>query len=106
VSLLALAGRRSSAPPTEAVDDWVVFCKAASVDCTNPANWTDELRLTPSSFNMLNAPFANGLFVGDYMGLAAAGLDAWAVFGTAELPNHTAEFVRHIMLPGPVASNQ
>ena len=78
----------------------------ASVDCTNRASWTAELRLTPASFNMLNAPFANGLFLGDYMGLAAAGLDAWAVFGAALLPNRTADFVRHIVLRGQVASNQ
>lgn len=33
----------------------------------------DEVRLTPASFDMRTAPFANGLFVGDYTGLSHFG---------------------------------
>ncbi|GLZ35117.1 hypothetical protein Lesp02_73040 [Lentzea sp. NBRC 105346] len=36
------------------------------------ASWSEE-RVTPSSFDMRQAPFARGFFVGDYEGLAATG---------------------------------
>jgi hypothetical protein len=50
-------------------DYWVVHCHAASSDCTNALNWSDENRLTPTSFNMRTAPYAIGYFTGDYEGL-------------------------------------
>jgi hypothetical protein len=34
------------------------------------ATWQPEARVTPTSFNMENAPFARGYFLGDYEGLA------------------------------------
>jgi hypothetical protein len=50
-------------------DYWVVHCHAASSDCTSASNWSDENRLTPTSFNMRTAPYAIGYFTGDYEGL-------------------------------------
>jgi hypothetical protein len=50
-------------------DYWVVHCHAASSDCTNASNWSDENRLTPASFDMRTAPYAIGYFTGDYEGL-------------------------------------
>jgi hypothetical protein len=82
------------------MDDLVVFCKAASVHLHQPRELDPCCVGRPRRSNMLNAPFPHGLFVGDYLRLAAAGLNAWAVFGAAEVPNRTAEFVRHIVLPG------
>ena len=35
--------------------------------------WVSETRVTPTSFDMRNAPIARGFFVGDYEGLAAVG---------------------------------
>jgi hypothetical protein len=84
----------------EVTDYFAVFCKpSATVSCANPANWGNELRLTTSSFNMLDAPNAGGHFLGDYMGLVASGLNVWPVFGIATGPNLTADFTRKITLP-------
>jgi hypothetical protein len=49
-----------------------VSCESASESCTHPASW-EEVRITPASFNIRNAPFARGYFLGDYMGLDARG---------------------------------
>jgi hypothetical protein len=54
-------------------DAFAIHCHAATVDCSQPSNWTDEVRLTEQSFDMTQAPFANGSFVGDYVGLDTDG---------------------------------
>jgi hypothetical protein len=54
-------------PGLEAVDDWVVFRKAASVHLHQPPR-TGPMSCVGRS--RLNAPFPHCLFVGDYMGLA------------------------------------
>jgi hypothetical protein len=54
------------------------------VDCTNPANWGNEVRLTDSSFDYLDAPFAGGLFLGYYEGLASDEVDFLPVFDIAD----------------------
>jgi hypothetical protein len=54
-------------------DAWAIHCHATADDCTDPSSWTDELRLTDESFDMKQAPFAGGNFVGDYEGLATDG---------------------------------
>jgi hypothetical protein len=40
--------------------------------CSDPTNWGGELRLTDASFDISTAPYVNGLFLGDHMGLASA----------------------------------
>jgi len=88
-------------PGFEATDYFAVFCFAGipGVDCSQPANWGNEQRLTPTSFNILNAPIARGHFLGDYMGLAASGQSVLPVFGIATGPNLTADFTRLIIVP-------
>jgi hypothetical protein len=49
-------------------DYWVVHCHPAT-NCTQAANWGDENRLTPMSFDMRTAPYAIGYFTGDYEGI-------------------------------------
>jgi hypothetical protein len=67
-----------------ATDSWAVFGNPRGPGgLTNPANWGNELRLTSSSFNLLNAPIANGWFLGDYAGLVAAGNNFEALFSEA-----------------------
>ena len=84
----------------ELTDYFAVFCKpSAGVSCSNPANWVNEMRLTTSSFNDLDAPVAAGHFLGDYMGLVASGKTVWPVFGIATGKNLTADFTRKITLP-------
>ena len=86
-------------PGVELTDYFAVFCKPSAVDCSQGADWGQELRLTPTSFNMLDAPDAGGHFLGDYMSTVAHGKHIWPVFGTAIGPNRVAEFTRKITLP-------
>jgi hypothetical protein len=58
-------------------DHWLLHCHT---NCSNPASWTDETRITPTSFDMRAAPVAGGFFVGDYAGLASVGADFASLF--------------------------
>lgn len=75
--------RDTSVAGFEGTDVWAVFCKPSStVPCTKAGQWGKEVRLTPSSFNMADAPVSNGrgLFIGDYQGLVAQGNSFYAAF--------------------------
>lgn len=74
---------RPTSRATELTDYWSVACQPDEADCRSPAAWGNERRLTPSSFNMLNAPQAGGLFLGDYQGLVRQGSNIHAVYGIA-----------------------
>ena len=80
----------------ERADHWAVFCDPDEDNCRNPQNWGGERRLTIRSFDMLNAPEANGLFLGDYMGLVAAGNKVFPAFGIADGEDLTSIFTRPI----------
>jgi len=80
----------------EATDYWALFCDSRAGDCTKPANWGGEKRLTKASFDMLNAPEAGGHFLGDYMTLKRAGDAVYPVFGLATGKNQTDIFTRKI----------
>ena len=57
-------------------DAYLVTCAAATSDCSKAGNWAaggETLLSTTGSFDMATAPFANGLFVGDYEGLTSSG---------------------------------
>jgi len=83
----------------EGTDYFAAFCSTATA-CTNASNWGNERKLTDASFNILDAPFAGGRFLGDYMGLAASGAKTvHPVFGVATSANVTGEFTRTITLP-------
>jgi hypothetical protein len=59
--------------------------------------FSDENRLTDTSFDMRTAPDALGYFVGDYTGLAHAGSvfhPAWVAANTADTANRTDVFHR------------
>jgi hypothetical protein len=49
-------------------DVWLVTCGAA---CTNPSNWAETH--VAGSFDMHQAPVAEGEFIGDYMGMTTNG---------------------------------
>src|SRR5207245_6979954 len=84
----------------ELTDFFAAFCKpVTATTCTDPANWGNELRLSNTSFNMLDAPIARGHFLGDYMGLVSAGQNVWPVFGMATGLNLAADFTRKITVP-------
>ena len=58
------------------------------------------MRITPASFNIRNAPFARGYFLGDYMGLDNDGGDFLALFGQAFTPNDANQYVSRLS-PSP-----
>jgi hypothetical protein len=60
------------------------------------ATW-DEVRVTPASFDLKLAPFAGGLFLGDYVGLSPAGGQFLAMFTKTEATDPASEFVSRLM---------
>lgn len=77
----------------ELADHWFVYCED---NCSDPANWGGELRLTDASFDYLPAPFAGGLFLGDYVGLASDGSDFGAFFQQSSAADPADGFFRRI----------
>jgi hypothetical protein len=87
---------KNTPPGNEATDYFAVGCDIFN-DCSLPASWRGEVRLTNASFNILDAPVARGHFLGDYMGLAALDWDEFVpIFGIATGKNLTADFTRVI----------
>jgi hypothetical protein len=87
---------RNKPAGNEATDYFAIVCDAWS-DCSKPASWGGEVRMTDASFNILDAPFARGHFLGDYMGLAALDWDEFVpIFGIATGKNLVADFTRVI----------
>jgi hypothetical protein len=84
--------RNNTAAPGLLTDLWAVFANPrdrhnAPGGLANPANWGDEIRLTPHSFDIEQAPRStnenNGYFLGDYQGLVAVGDRFVAFFSVA-----------------------
>ena len=76
-------------------DYFVIHCHPPA-GCTNPANWGNEIRLTNTSFDMRQAPFAGGFFVGDYEGLASGGNDFVAFFSQPHGSDPASVFFRRV----------
>lgn len=88
-------------------DYWLVHCDAGA-DCTDPANWSDENRLTSASFDMEKAPSLGGsLFVGDYQGMASDGGDLLTVWGQPHGKDPGSIFFERIKLgrAGPASAS-
>jgi hypothetical protein len=78
-------------------DYFVVHCHpTASAACTTSAEWVDEIRLTNTPFNMRQAPFANGFFVGDYEGLDSFGNNFAPFFSQAHGTDPSSAFFRRV----------
>ena len=61
-------------------DKWAVHCHSA---CNLATSWpadNQDTRVTPTTFDMRDAPFARGWFVGDYVGLDDDGTDFISLF--------------------------
>jgi hypothetical protein len=76
----------------ELADYWFISC---STTCTDPASWAEQ-RLTDAPFDYLQAPFARGLFLGDYEGLAASGSDFLAYFQQSSASDEANGFFRRV----------
>lgn len=80
--------RNDTSDGAELTDFWAISCDISNGDnCRTAGGWGNEVRLTPTSFDMLNAPVARGHFLGDYMGLVRQGAHMRSVFGIAVGPN-------------------
>jgi hypothetical protein len=77
-------------------DAFAIHCHAATDDCSDPDSWTDEVRLTDASFDMTQAPFAGGNFVGDYEGLDTNGTDFFPFFSMPHGDDPASVFVRSV----------
>lgn len=64
-------------------DYWANHCHPATEDCTDPANWDEETHIA-GPFDITEAPFAEGWFLGDYMGLARLGSGFASLFGSTD----------------------
>jgi hypothetical protein len=62
----------TASPATLDSTHWASHCHPASENCANPASWNEETQVSPT-FNIREAPFARGYFLGDYMGLDFGG---------------------------------
>jgi hypothetical protein len=72
--------RNNDANPGVPTDYWIVHCHT---DCSNASNWGAEARLSPSSFDIEQAPAARGpfgYFLGEYQGLTSIGNNFVPVF--------------------------
>jgi len=81
----------TSDPATLDTDYFAVSCESSSESCTDPASWEEE-RITPVSFDIRNAPYARGYFLGDYMGLDDDGTDLASMFGQAFAQNDASQY--------------
>jgi hypothetical protein len=89
----------------ELADQFALFCDAGSSNCANAANWGRERRLTPDAFDILDAPFAGGFFLGDYMGSESESNVVHPAFGIADGPDEASIFTRRLTIaPTAVAT--
>jgi BNR repeat-like domain len=76
--------RNNTPDPGAPTDHWLVHCHpSGTTTCGEADDWGDELRLTDTSFDIEQAPFARGpfgFFLGEYEGLASAGPTFWPLF--------------------------
>lgn len=84
----------------ELTDHWITLCDPGTgkkSKCSHANNWSEDTRLTDTSFDIRDAPVARALFLGDYVGQAAAGTDLLPVFGIVDGPGQTSIFTRRTM---------
>ena len=87
--------RNNTTAPGVPTDHWMVHCHSS---CADAASWGDEVRLTNTSFDIEQAPFArgpNGFFLGEYEGLSSAGSTFWTLFAIVNdgNPNNRTDIV-------------
>ena len=78
-------------------DYFFIYCTPEKdLSCTNPDNWKKEIRITNKSFNIRQAPFANGLFIGDYQGLTSDTNDFLTLFSQTHENDSSSVFFRRL----------
>ena len=78
---------------TTPTDAFVVHCHA---NCSNPASWGNETRVTVASFDSRKAPVARGFFLGDYEGLGSDGAAVFPFIAMTHGADPASIFVRRV----------
>lgn len=95
--------RNDTDGPEGLTDSWLVWCHPFASDCSRADRWKDEVRLTEASFDITEAPFAGGLFLGDYVGLSAEGNDFVALFTQPHEDDRASAFMRRVVIEERIA---
>jgi hypothetical protein len=83
-------------------DEFIAHCHPTTpTACADPANWGSEVKQTDASYNMRQAPFARGWFVGDYVGMDTDGEDFLPFWSQPSGGDPGNAFVRRVGLTGP-----
>jgi hypothetical protein len=85
----------SDGAATTPTDVWAIHCHPGN-DCSDPAGWEDEQRLTPASFDLRLMPVARGFFPGDYVGLGTDGTDFFPFWSQSHGADQASVFVRRV----------
>jgi hypothetical protein len=88
--------RRDGPEPEALTDHWLAWCHPEGADCSRADRWREEARLTETSFDILEAPLARGLFLGDYFGLASSGDAFLAAYAQPHDGDPASIFVRRV----------
>ena len=91
--------RYNTPDPGVPTDYWLVQCHPTPGNPpTDPASWGNEVRLTSASFDLEALPFViDGLWFGDYLGLAPAGRSGFiSAFAAVDQNGVTSIFARRV----------
>jgi hypothetical protein len=89
--------RNNSADATTLLTDhWVIHCHPSTSSCATDSSAWDETRVTDASFDLGEAPVSNGLFVGDYEGLATEGGSYLPLFSQTHGTDKASIFFRRV----------
>jgi hypothetical protein len=91
--------RFNTPDPGVPTDCWLVQCHPSpGAPATDPANWGNEVRMTSTSFNLEALPFfIDGLWFGDYVGLAGVGGGGFvSAFAAVDAVGITSIFARRV----------
>jgi len=91
--------RFNSVSPGLATDYWLVQCHPSSTStASNPACWSNEVRLTNTSFNMeaVSSIIFGEFFLGDYFGMTTSGNVFISIFTQVDDQNVTGIFARRV----------
>jgi hypothetical protein len=88
---------------TLGTDEFLIHCHPTTpTTCIDAGNWGQEVKQTDTTYDMRQAPFARGWFVGDYVGMDTDSAD-FLPFWTQPVGADPANaFVRRVgLVPGP-----
>lgn len=88
--------RDNDPQPGSATANFFLWCHPQAADCLRQGGWR-EVRLTDDPYDIEIAPVANGLFLGDYQGLAAGERDFTALMVQTSPTDRASVFSQRIV---------